>query len=277
MIYDVVRAVFNISRSQQLLEYMSLNFKKAVSNLYMLLLIFLVYDEKTLAESTKERPHGKIHFRSFYGLCGFNSKDKLERVQKFFAAAVCFSAILARKFIIVRKIYQEFRIDTKVPDTVDAGAIMALVLDELLEHIQVIFFPRERPPEEVTPLQKFLASSIQVFTKPSFLEFPLVQRTVDGGIRNILESLLIVKEVELDNSMEKTKTLKELKSSFYDKLFKGARADFNKELETKWIECIYQLLNSHTNRLFLPILFSEFESVVDSNDLHERLAVTKVC
>jgi hypothetical protein len=77
VIYDVVRAVFNISRSQQLLEYISLNFKKAVSNLYMLLLIFLVYDEKTLAESTKERPHGKIHFRSFYGLCGFNSKDKL--------------------------------------------------------------------------------------------------------------------------------------------------------------------------------------------------------
>jgi hypothetical protein len=50
-VYDVVRAVFNISRSQQLFENISLNFKKAMSNLYLLLFIFLVYDEKTLAES----------------------------------------------------------------------------------------------------------------------------------------------------------------------------------------------------------------------------------
>lgn len=77
VIYDVVRAVFNISRSQQLFEYISLNYKKAVGNLYLLMQIFLVFDEKNLAEAAKERPSGKSHCRSFYGLCGFNNKDKL--------------------------------------------------------------------------------------------------------------------------------------------------------------------------------------------------------
>jgi len=137
-----VRAVFNVSRSQQLLEYISLNFKKAISNLYLLLLIFLVYDEKTLSEATKELPQGKTHFRSFYALCGFSSKDKLERVVKFFGVAVCFSAILARKFIIIRKIYQEFQIDLKVPDTLDAGGIISLALNEFLDYLAVLFFPR---------------------------------------------------------------------------------------------------------------------------------------
>ena len=69
-----------------------------------------------------------------------------------------------------------------------------------------------------------------MFTRPSFLEFSFVHRTVDAGIRNILENLLIVKEVELKNSEDKIKLLKDLKGDLYDRLFKGACGDFSKQL-----------------------------------------------
>lgn len=41
---------------------------------------------------------------------------------------MCFLAVLARKFVIIRKIYQEFRIDAKVPEIVAASAIIELAI-----------------------------------------------------------------------------------------------------------------------------------------------------
>lgn len=79
-----------------------------MANLYLLLVIFLVYDEKNrvvvVAEVQKQRGV------SFYGLCDFTDVEKLARIMKFYSAAVCFAGILARKLVIIRKIYLEFRI-----------------------------------------------------------------------------------------------------------------------------------------------------------------------
>jgi len=92
--------------------------------------------------------------------------------------------------------------------------------------------------------------------KPSFLEFPFLKRSIDAGVRNIVENLLIVNEMQLKDSEEKVQSLKDLRRDLYARLFKVACADFSKQLETKWLECAYSLLNSHTNRLFMPIIFN---------------------
>jgi hypothetical protein len=51
------------------------------------------------------------------------------------------------------------------------------------------------------------------------MEFPFQQRPVENGLRNILENLVIVKEVELEFSEDKVKPLKELKVGVFGKLF----------------------------------------------------------
>lgn len=40
-------------------------------------------------------------------------------------------AILARKFLIIRKIYNEFRIEVKAQDLMDAGGIVSLALEAM--------------------------------------------------------------------------------------------------------------------------------------------------
>lgn len=107
LLNDVVHSIINISRSQQLFEFITLNARRAVANLYLLLVIFLVYDEKNRVAAAEVQKQRGV---SFYGLCDFTDVEKLARIMKFYSAAVCFAGILARKLVIIRKIYLEFRI-----------------------------------------------------------------------------------------------------------------------------------------------------------------------